>query len=89
MLRSVFFATGLFVVLCGITCKMVDKVTLAADDEQTRVPGMRAMMGMMRINNQREREIDPPEWAAFSLMSVGSVTMLYAAALPKKRPPSH
>jgi hypothetical protein len=27
---------------------------------------------------------DPPEWAAFSLMSIGTVTMLYAIALPKR-----
>ena len=33
----------------------------------------------------RPRVIDPPDWAAFSLLSVGAVTMLYAIALPKKQ----
>ena len=32
----------------------------------------------------RKQVIDPPEWAAFSLMSIGTVTMLYSVALPKK-----
>ena len=78
MLRSAFFATGLFVVLCGVTFKMVDKVILNVDVQTARPTGMRAMMGMMRINSERQREINPPEWAAFSLMSVGSVTMISA-----------
>jgi hypothetical protein len=29
--------------------------------------------------------VDPPDWAAFSLLSVGTVTMLYAVALPRKK----
>ncbi len=32
-----------------------------------------------------KKVLNPPDWAAFSLMSIGCVTMLYAAALPKKR----
>ena len=32
-----------------------------------------------------QKVFDPPEWLAFSLMSVGTVTMLYAIALPKRR----
>lgn len=31
-----------------------------------------------------QKLVDPPDWAAFSLMSVGAVTMLYAFALPRK-----
>lgn len=33
---------------------------------------------------KRPRVINPPDWAAFSLMSIGAVTMLYAVALPRK-----
>ena len=36
-------------------------------------------------SSRNQRVIDPPEWAAFSLLSVGAVTMLYAVALPKKQ----
>ena len=33
----------------------------------------------------KPRVIDPPDWAAFSLMSIGSVTMLYSFAVPRRR----
>jgi len=36
-------------------------------------------------DKDHKRVIDPPEWAAFSLMSIGTVTMLYTVALPKKK----
>lgn len=84
MLRSTFFAVGLFVALTGGSFLMVDKIIFKPEAEETRYPGMRAMMGMMPFREAQKREFDPPDWAAFSLISVGSVTMLYAVALPKK-----
>lgn len=33
---------------------------------------------------KKPRVIQPPDWAAFSLMSIGTVTMLYSIALPKR-----
>jgi len=38
----------------------------------------------MSVNGNRQKVVDPPDWAAFSLMSIGSVTILYAIALPRK-----
>ena len=87
MLRSTFFAAGLFVTLWGVSFLMVDKVIFKPETDTNRPPGMRAMMGMMRLGNAEKREFDPPDWAAFSLISVGAVTMLYAVALPKKPAP--
>jgi hypothetical protein len=37
------------------------------------------------ITGKRPKVLDIPQWAAFSLISIGGVTMLYAAALPKRR----
>ena len=33
----------------------------------------------------KPRVIDPPDWAAFSLLSIGSVTMLYSFAVPRRK----
>lgn len=86
MLRSIFFATGLFVVLWGVSFLFVDKVTLKVGNQaQLRQRGFRGMFSSRSA--AKPKIIDPPDWAAFSLMSIGSVTMLYAVALPRKRPP--
>lgn len=82
MLRSVFFAGGLFVTLWGASFLLVDKMVLHAKDESPPEPGFRGFF--TTLNAEQQKVFDPPDWAAFSLMSVGTVTMLYAVALPKK-----
>jgi len=84
MLRGTFFSIGMFITLWGVSLLFVDKLVLnMPDDVAARTPGFR---GLYQGNQQqsKQRIIDPPEWAAFSLLSVGAVTMLYALALPKK-----
>jgi len=82
MLRSTFFSMGLFVALWGAAFLAVDKVILTSRAQSDREPGFRGLF--TSVDAQRQQIIDPPDWAAFSLMSVGAVTMLYAVALPKK-----
>lgn len=83
MMRSVFFATGLFVALWGGSFLMVDKLVLNVKADSPKQPGFRGLF--TGVSPERKQVVDPPDWAAFSLMSVGSVTMLYAVALPKKK----
>lgn len=83
-MRASFFAIGLFVTLCGASLLFIDRIALKAEaDPQQREPGLRGMMGFRPV--ARPKVIDPPDWAAFSLLSVGSVTMLYSFALPSKK----
>ena len=82
MMRSVFFAAGLFVALWGVSFLMVDKVVLNMKADSPRQTGFRGLF--TGVSPERKKVFDPPDWAAFSLMSVGAVTMLYAVALPKK-----
>lgn len=83
MLRASFFSIGLFVALWGGSLLLVDKMVLHIKDERPREDGVRGMFTSMTPDKQRV--LDPPDWAAFSLMSIGSVAMLYAVALPKKK----
>jgi len=90
MFRSTFFATGLFVLLTGTSFLFVDKMVLShkvtvEEPEPVREPEFRGFLGMTSLNDEQQEELNPPDWAAFSLMSIGAVTMLYAAALPKRR----
>lgn len=82
MLRSTCFALGMFVMLMGASFLFVDKFVLNLTEENSRDMAFR---GLFTLNSSRQRVLDPPEWVAFSLMSIGSVTMLYSVALPKKK----
>lgn len=82
MMRATFFAIGLFVTLWGVGFLVVDKFVLKANSEATQTTGFRGLF--TAVAPESTRVIDPPDWAAFSLMSVGTVTMLYSVALPKK-----
>jgi len=84
MVRSVFFSLGLFITLWGVAFLMVDKLVLNTDSDPQGQGGFRGLLG--GASQAKRKVIDPPEWAAFSLMSLGTVTMLYAVALPKKKP---
>jgi hypothetical protein len=81
MVRAVFFSLGLFIALWGGAFLVIDKLVLSTDD----APGQSGFRGLFGgVASARKKVVDPPDWAAFSLMSVGTVTMLYAVALPKK-----
>ncbi len=82
MLRSCFFSLGLFVALWGGAFLVIDKMVLNTDADP-QAQGFRGLFG--GANQAKKKVIDPPDWAAFSLMSLGTVTMLYAVALPKKK----
>lgn len=83
MVRSIFFALGMFIALWGGAFLLVDKLVLNTDSDPTAQGGFRGLFG--GASQSRKKVVDPPDWAAFSLMSLGTVTMLYAVALPKKK----
>lgn len=84
MLRTFCFAAGIFIAMWGATFLMVDKITFAWNVEPVieRDPSFRGFY--VTLNESKQRVFNPPQWLAFCLMSVGTVTMLYSIALPKK-----
>lgn len=84
MLRASAFATGLFVALWGVVFLQVDKIVFH-NPRPEEDPGFRGMLKKESIGSETRPIIDPADWAAFTLMSIGSVTMLYSVALPKKK----
>ena len=88
MLRAIFVSWGLFLAMSGGSLLLVDKMVLSVKDEPKEEAAQddeefRGLFMSKSIDDQKV--FDPPEWLAFSLMSVGTVTMLYAMALPKRR----
>ena len=93
MLRATFFSIGLFVLMLGASFLLVDKFVLniktTAMKEQPR-SGFRGLLGPSApVAVEKPSEFNPPDWAAFTLLSIGSVTMLYSVALPKKKQEHH
>ncbi|MDA0588667.1 MAG: hypothetical protein O2820_12400 [Planctomycetota bacterium] len=85
MVRSLFFAGGLFVALWGGSFLMVDEVVLTIKEDPKEEQRDDEFRGLFMSKDANNRQVfNPPEWAAFSLMSIGTVTMLYAVALPKR-----
>jgi hypothetical protein len=83
MVRSTFFALGLFTAMCGASFLVVDKFVLNVKSKSLKKQeGVRALF--VSVTPDRQQVFDPPQWFAFSMMSAGSVTMLYSIALPKK-----
>jgi hypothetical protein len=82
-MRASFFAVGLFVAMWGVSLFFVDKIVFKTQEEARRDQNFRGFLSSM--TPQRQKTVDPPDWASFSLLSIGSVTMLYSLALPKKK----
>ena len=81
MLRASFFAGGMFIIMLGISTMFVDKLVLHGQEDSRRDPNFRGMF--TSVNADRQHVFDPPDWAGFSLLSVGGITILYSLALPK------
>ncbi|MBL9093284.1 MAG: hypothetical protein JNL96_18860 [Planctomycetaceae bacterium] len=72
MWRSLFIALGISAVILGVECLLIEKAVLAR--REAPAAGMEQKVG-------RNREIIPPDWAPWSLMSTGAVTVLYSFTL--------
>lgn len=78
MWRALFLALGFYACLLGLQCLVVEKADLAGPRDKAN--------GLFESaqNIGRSRELRPPEWAPWSLLSVGAVTMLYSFTIPRR-----
>ena len=79
MWRSLFLALGAFTVILGAEFMAIDKAILKSRYEAT-AGTPRAMSGQAG----RSREFVPKDWAPWSLLSAGSVVMLYSFTIPRR-----
>ena len=73
MWRALFLALGIYCCVLGGECLLIDKATLTTKSSQQGVLGV-----------ARKKEIVPSEWAPWSLLSAGAVTILYSFTLPQR-----
>lgn len=75
MWRSFFTAVGICLVILGVEALVVDRVTLNST-EKTANQGLFA--------TSKAKEVIPPDWAPWSFLSSGAITILYSATLRKE-----
>ena len=79
-MRSAFFATGLFVFLCGTVFLLTHQIEIHLDNDLSLLTGWWTQW------SAEKGVFHPPEWAGFSLCSMGLLTMIYTIALPGRQP---
>lgn len=78
MWRSLFLAFGIYACLLGAECLVIDKALLSSRDRPA------SLVGRLDPTATRQRELIPSEWAPWSLLSAGAVTILYSFTLPQR-----
>jgi hypothetical protein len=71
MWRAFFLACGVSVLLLGLECLVVDDFILAN-------------RGAVGASPAAGRNLNPPDWAPWSLISAGAVTILYSFTIPQR-----
>ncbi len=77
MWRAMFLAIGAYAFICGVECLAIDKAVLKSEEQRAG-----SLLSARSITSRQE--IIPPQWAPWSLMSGGAVTILYSFTLPRR-----
>jgi hypothetical protein len=80
MWRALFLAIGLFLMIVGLQCLMVDRVLLKLREEP--LPAAWPFDTSPKVG--AAKQIIPPPWAPWSLISSGAVVCLYSFTIPRR-----
>lgn len=75
MLRSFFLALGISMVILGSECLVVEQVTIKLPPQQ---------QGAAAGLTSNKRDVKPPEWAPWGLLSGGVVVSLYSLTIARQ-----
>lgn len=88
MFRSFALAIGISLVVLGAECLLIDKVVMAASQSMAAsAPASVELMHQQALPTttpKSSKEIVPPEWAPWVLLSVGTVIILYSFTIPRR-----
>jgi hypothetical protein len=78
MWRAFFLSLGIFLCVMGLECLVMDKAVLAGSRFQPTAAASFAAAPMTPA-----REVKPPEWAPWSLLSGGAIVIIYSLTLKR------
>lgn len=81
MWRAFFLAIGIYACVIGAECMVVERFVMAS--ERQPEPAAPVLFGATTFQKPA-REVIPPEWAPWSLMSAGAVVILYSLTLNRQ-----
>ena len=81
MWRAFFLAIGIYMCIIGAECLAVERFELASKEIEPSEPSPATLFGNAPGPIGTSREIEPPEWAPWSLLSAGAVVILYALTI--------
>src|SRR5690349_11838211 len=84
MWRAFFLSFGIFLCVMGLECLLMEKAVLAGG--RTQATYTTASYGGASYGTSplaQGREVTPPEWAPWSLLSVGAITIIYSRTLKR------
>ncbi|MCA9269473.1 MAG: hypothetical protein KDA41_13420 [Planctomycetales bacterium] len=88
MWRAFFLAMGISMVIVGAQFLVVERVVLATESPAASAPANDQRYLFGGPNNtasfSRGKEVVPPSWAPWSLMSAGAVVIIYSFTIPKR-----
>ena len=82
MLRAFFCAVGISLVIMGGECLVVEKAVLTETKQQ--VAHNSFLQVAAEVPAHGGRVVEPPEWAPWTLLSVGTVILLYAFTVSRE-----
>ena len=84
MWRSFFLASGVYLILLGAECLGVQKFVLKEQQPVAQQPDRAYLLGGDEPQVAARKELVPPPWAPWSLMSTGAVVCLYSFSIPQR-----
>ena len=84
MWRALFGAVGAVLLILGGECLVVEKAVFAGSPKKAVVARMSPFDELKAPQPLAKRELRPPEWAPWSLLSAGAVIILYTFTLKKR-----
>ena len=80
MWRAFFAAVGAMLLILGGECLVVEKAVLASAPKKEAGP-LTVFDEPILLGAPEKREVRPPEWAPWVLLSTGAVVVLYSFTL--------
>ena len=84
MWRAFFLAVGVYLILLGAECLGVEKFVLKDRQPVVQQNQFPVLFGPPQPLVGPQRELVPPPWAPWSLMSTGAVVCLYSFSIPHR-----
>jgi hypothetical protein len=84
MWRALFLAVGITMCILGAECLVVEKFVMGAEGPPTEQAPATIFGAPPTPLGVASRDIEPAEWAPWSLLSAGAVIILYAVTLNRQ-----